>query len=211
MRKIKRFKISTRQKEIVRKLLRSDIDLKQAGLEDEVAVSRFVLSIAAQLDPGTVYELNQDALWELDHQNLLHKEMFSACVVTLGAEIEKYIALIADEQRLIAANTVIFEFLRTSVLFVADLVKEQADKEEYETGDLEFIHIPSLGVAAVPKIFREGIKAETELARKALPIILEKLNASKIDVAACEGNLTPKSTVVFLIPWLKKKRKGKAK
>ena len=54
MRKIKRFKISTRQKEITRKVLRLGLDLPAAQLNSEIELAAFVLELAGKLDPGTV-------------------------------------------------------------------------------------------------------------------------------------------------------------
>ncbi len=209
MRKIKRFKIATRQKEILRKLLRTAEDLKQAGFEDETALARFINALAKELDPGTVYEFNQDAHWELDAATLVPKEMFSACAVTLGDKVEGFLARIDNPQRLILANTALYEFLRTAILFVTDLIKEQAEKEECETLDMHLVYSPALGVAAEPKLLREAARLEKTLAERALPVLLEKLSSSKIDVALQNGEITPKATAVFLIPWQKKKKKGK--
>lgn len=209
MRKIKRFKIATRQKEILRKLLRTAEDLKQAGFEDEPALARFIAALAKELDPGTVYEFNQDAHWELDAATLVPKEMFSACAVTLGDKVERFLAQIDNPQRLILANTALYEFLRTAILFVTDLIKEQAAKEECDILDMQLVYVPALGVAAEPKLFREAVRLDKALADKTLPVLLEKLNSAKIDVSLQEGVLTPKATAVFLIPWQKKKKKGK--
>ena len=61
-RKIKRFKISTRQKEITRKVLRLGLDLPAAGIDSEIALARFVVELSQKLDPGTVYEFNENVL-----------------------------------------------------------------------------------------------------------------------------------------------------
>ena len=209
MRKIKRFKIATRQKEILRKLLRTAQDLKQAGFEDETALARFIAALAKELDPGTVYEFNQDAHWELDAATLIPKEMFSACAVTLGDKVERFLAQIDNPQRLILANTTLYEFLRIAILFVTELVKEQAAKEECDILDMQLVYSPALGVAAEPKILREAPRLDKDLAEKTLPVLLEKLNSAKIDVALQNTEITPKATAVFLIPWQKRKKKGK--
>lgn len=209
MRKIKRFKIATRQKEILRKLLRTGDLLRRAEFTSEPEVARFVLDIAKRLDPGTVYEFNQDAHWELENEGLLYREMFSACAVTLGADVETYLNTLKNEARLVLANTVVWEFLRTATLFVTDLVKEQAQAEECETLDMQLAYLPSFGLAAEPKLFREAPRLEKEVAQRALPVILEKLNAAKIDVTLTDGVISPQATVVFLVPWQKKKKKGK--
>lgn len=211
MRKIKRFKIAPRQKEILRKLLRGGGLLRQAGFSGELEVIKYILEAYALLDPGTVYEFNQDAHWELDEQKTVYKEMFSACAVTLGPKVETWLqtAKTHSEARHIVAATVVLEFLKNAVQFVADLVREQAEKEEFETLDLQFVYLPPFGVAAAPKLLRESVRLEKDLADKTLPVLIEKLNAQKIEVSLNETQLSPLYTAVFLIPWQKAKKKSK--
>ena len=151
MRKIKRFKIPSRQREILRRLLRELPLLRRAGFTSETEVTAFILSIFQLLDPGVVYEFNQDAHWELDDTSAIHKEMFSACAVTLGDKIEPFLAQIQNEDRKAAAIIVLLEFLKSAVSFVTELVKEQAQKEECEILDLQFVYLPPFGAAAAPK------------------------------------------------------------
>ena len=134
MRKIKRFKITPRQKEILRRLLRGGGLLRQAGFTTELEVTKYILEGFATLNPGVVYEFNQDAHWELDNNNAVHKEMFSACAVTLGPALQEWVekAKANSPAREIVAGTVALEFLKSAVSFVTDLVREQAEKEEYE-------------------------------------------------------------------------------
>ncbi len=210
MRKIKRFKITSREREILNRLMRELPLLRRAGFQSQPEVSAFITDIFKQIDPGVVYEFNQDAHWELDDQNLLHKEMFSACAVTLGDKLQPFLDTLPNEDKRTAAVTVILEFLKTAVSFVTDLVKEQARKEECETLDLQFIYLPPFGAAGAPKMLREAIRLEKTVSAKALPVILPHLNAEKIDVSLTqEGNLLPLFTTVFFIPWQKAKKKGK--
>ena len=211
MRKIKRFKIAPRQKEILRKLLRGGGLLRQAGFTSELEVTQYILAGFALLDPGVVYEFNQDAHWELDEDSAVHKEMFSACAVTLGNKIEPWMQQATDtnDARKIVAGTIVLEFLKNAIGFVADLVREQAEKEEYETLEPQFIVLPPFGIAAPPKLLREAVRLDKTLAEKILPVILEKLNSSKIDVTAREQGLTPLYTAVFLVPWQKARKKGR--
>ena len=213
MRKIKRFKISPRQKEILRKLLRGGGLLRQAGFGSEIEVNKYILQAFSLLDPGVVYEFNQDAHWELNDDSTIHKEMFSACVVTLGARMENFVqaAQAVNPSRHIVAGTIALEFLKNAVLFVADLVKEQAEKEEYEALDPQFVYLPPFGIAAPPKMLREAVRLEKTLADQTLPLLLEKLNAAKIEVSlsADGAQLTPLYTAAFLVPWQKKRKKGK--
>ena len=210
MRKIKRFKIPSRQREILRKLLRELPLLRRAGFASEAEVTAFILAIFKLLDPGVVYEFNQDAHWELDAESIIHKEMFSACAVTLGGQIEPFLQTLTNEDRKTTAMIVLLEFLRSAVTFVADLVKEQAQKEEFDTLDLQFVYLPPFGAAVAPKLLREAVRLENTLALKALPVILDKLSADKIDLSLPEsGLLSPRLTAVFLVPWQKARKKGK--
>lgn len=211
MRKIKRFKITPRQKEILRRLLRGGGLLRQAGFSTELEVTQYILAGFATINPGVVYEFNQDAHWELDDSNTVYKEMFSACAVTLGPALEDWVQTARQHSpaREIVAGTVALEFLKSAVSFVADLIREQAEKEEYETLDLQVVYLPPFGVAAAPKLLREAVKLEKTLADKTLPVILEKLNAEKVEITRTDAALTPFYTAVFLVPWQKARKKGK--
>ncbi len=211
MRKIKRFKITSRQKEILRRLLRGGGLLRQAGFTTELEVTQYIMEGFGLLNPGVVYEFNQDAHWELDDNQSVHKEMFSACAVTLGPALEDWLenARTRGAAREIVAGTIALEFLRSAVSFVTDLVREQAEKEEYETLDPQFIYLPPFGTAAAPKLLREAVRLEKTLADKTLPILLEKLQAQKVEITLAEDRLTPFYTTVFLVPWQKRHKKGK--
>ncbi|MBR3603884.1 MAG: hypothetical protein IKL48_04305 [Elusimicrobiaceae bacterium] len=207
-RKIKRFKISTRQKEITRKVLRLGLDLPAAGIDSEIALARFVVELAQKLDPGTVYEFNENVLWDLGAEVASAQGMFSACAVTLGKNCTDFADSLSPAKQLIS-QTVLFEFLRTATLFVADLIKEQAEKEECEALEPQFIYIPKLGLAPEPKLFKDSPRLDLQSAEKILPELLKQVQAEKIDASLENGKILPQATVVFIIPWQKKKRKGK--
>ena len=210
MRKIKRFKITLREREILNRLMRELPLLRRAGFQSQPEVSAFISEIFKQIDPGVVYEFNQDAHWELDDQSILHKEMFSACAVTLGDKLAPFLQALPNDDKRTAAITVILEFLKTAILFVVDLIKEQAQKEECETLDLQFVYIPPFGAAGAPKMLREAVRLEKTVADKALPTILPHLHTEKIEVSlAPDGQLLPTYTSVFFVPWQKAKKKGK--
>lgn len=210
MRKIKRFKITLREREILNRLMRELPLLRRAGFQSQPEVSAFILSVFKQIDPGVVYEFNQDAHWELDDQSILHKEMFSACAVTLGNQLTAFLESLPNDDKRTAAITVILEFLKTAILFVVDLIKEQAQKEECEILDLQFVYIPPFGAAGAPKMLREAVRLEKTVADKALPSILPHLKSEKIDVSLTDdGRLLPPYTTVFFVPWQKAKKKGK--
>ena len=210
MRKIKRFKISSREREILNRLMRELPLLRRAEFKSQQEVSAFIADLFKLIDPGVVYEFNQDAHWELDNTNILHKEMFSACAVTLGDKLTPFLENLPNEDKRTVALTVILEFLKTAVLFVLDLVKEQAQKEECETLDMQFVYLPPFGAAGAPKMLRESVRIEKTTAVQILPVILPHLQAEKIDVSLTpSGELLPAYTAVFFVPWQKAKKKGK--
>lgn len=210
MRKIKRFKITSREREILNRLMRELPLLRRAGFQSQTEVTAFIASIFKLIDPGVVYEFNQDAHWELDETSIIHKEMFSACAVTLGSQLTPFLESLPNDDKRTAAVTVILEFLKTAVNFVTDLIKEQAQKEECETLDLQFVYLPPFGTAGAPKMLREAVRVEKAMADKALPLILKHLNAEKIDLSVqADGTLLPPYTAVFFVPWQKAKKKGK--
>ena len=210
MRKIKRFKITSREREIYNRLMRELPLLRRAGFASQPQVAAFIQEIFKQIDPGVVYEFNQDAHWELDDQSVVHKEMFSACAVTLGYKLAPYLAALPNEDKRTVAKMVLLEFLKTAITFVADLIKEQAEKEECETLELQFVYLPPFGVAGAPKMLREAVKLDKTIADKALPVIIPNLHAEKIDVSLAPDNtLQPAYTAVFFVPWQKAKKKGK--
>ncbi|MGB2579026.1 hypothetical protein AAIR98_000945 [Elusimicrobium simillimum] len=210
MNKIKKFKISLRRKSIAGRILRSKLDLKAAGIADEFELDKFIVSLYATLNPGVVYKLFEERSLELENIGIKHDEMFSACVVTLGREIEDKVKEFdgnADLQT--AANIILFEFLKGAVQFTADLIKEQAEKEEFETTGIEVLYSPVFSYTTEPKFLQEAYRIEREMADKATPVIFEALNTAKINVSCDNGQIEPKATLAFLVPWQKRKRKKK--
>ena len=88
-------------------------------------------------------------------------------------------------------------------------VEEQAEKEECEALEPQFVYVPKLGLAPEPKLFKDSPRTEEETARKILPKLLERLQSGKIDVSCQDGSVQPQATAVFIVPWQKKKRRGK--
>ena len=73
MRKIKRFKITSREREILNRLMRELPLLRRAEFKSQPEVSAFITELFKQIDPGVVYEFNQYAHLELDDQSIIHK------------------------------------------------------------------------------------------------------------------------------------------
>lgn len=210
MNKIKKFKIKPHLKDITRRIYKTEINLASAGIDGEAALCKFILDFAKNLNPGVIYQFFDRQNIALQAAGISSSEMFSVCVVTLGKEIEAVMDGVKDNFAVSTIYSVAFsDFLRTAVSFTADLIKEQAEKEEFETEGFEVLYSPVFSYGPEPKFLREAFKIEREVALKTLPVLIAELNAGKIDVSFEENKLTPEDTIVFLIPWNKKKKRRK--
>lgn len=206
MRKIRKFKITLHYKEILRRLRGAGIDLRAADFNDESELAVFLTSLHAALEPGVVYEFLEGQNMELNGLGLDYK-MSSLCALTLGGKIDEEIAKIINPQALVIANIALMEFLRTAIMFMADVVNDDAKKEEFETENYTIIAVPQFNYSNQPKFIREAKQIEVALAKELLPVLLDRLNGAKVGIKYQEGQLLPKNTIVFVIPW--KKKKGK--
>lgn len=206
MRKIRKFKIILHYKEILRRLRGAGIDLRTAGFQDESELAVFLTSLHAALEPGVVYEFLEGQNLELEGLGLDYK-MSSLCALTLGEKIDQEISKIINPQALVIANIALMEFLRTAIMFMADVVSDDAKKEEFETESYTIIAVPQFNYSNQPKFIRESKQIEVFKAKELLPVLLGRLNGAKVGITYQEGQLLPKNTIVFVIPW--KKKKGK--
>ncbi len=206
MRKIRKFKIILHYKEILRRLRGAGIDLRTAGFQDESELAVFLTSLHAALEPGVVYEFLEGQNLELEGLGLDYK-MSSLCALTLGEKIDQEISKIINPQALVIANIALMEFLRTAIMFMADVVSDDAKKEEFETESYTIIAVPQFNYSNQPKFIREAKQIEVFKAKELLPVLLGRLNGAKVGITYQEGQLLPKNTIVFVIPW--KKKKGK--
>lgn len=206
MRKIRKFKITLHYKEILRRLRGAGIDLPSAGFNDESELAVFLTSLHSALEPGVVYELLEGRNLELNSLGLDY-QISSLCALTLGHKIDEEIAKIINPQALVIANIALMEFLRTAIMFMADVVRDEAQKEEFETESYTIIATPQFNYSTQPKFIREAKQIEVAQARELLPVLLDRLNAKKVGIVYQQGQLMPKNTIVFVLPW--KKKKGK--
>ncbi len=206
MRKIRKFKITLHYKEILRRLRGAGLDLRAAGFQDESELAVFLTSLHAALEPGVVYEFLEGQNLELESLGLDYK-MSSLCALTLGEKIDQEISKIINPQALVIANIALMEFLRTAIMFMADVVSDDAKKEEFETENYTIIAVPQFNYSNQPKFIREAKQIEVFKAKELLPVLLGRLNGAKVGITYQEGQLLPKNTIVFVIPW--KKKKGK--
>ena len=207
MRKIRKFKVAIHLKEILRRVKLSGIDSAAAGFALESDLAVFICALHKAVEPGAVYEFIQGNCMELSGAGIAHGDMFSVCAVTLGDKLASEVAANTNPQALAIANIVMYEFLRTAVTFVADLVKDDAKKEDFTAEGYEILYSPVFGYGPEPKFLREAPRVEPQTARKALPVIFERLNAAKINVKFEDDIVMPKPTIVFMIPWQKKRKK----
>ena len=206
MRKIRKFKITLHYKEILRRLRGAGIDLRAAGFNDESELAVFLTSLHSALEPGVVYEFLEGQNMEISAIGLDYK-MSSLCALTLGQKIDTELAQIINPQALVIANIALMEFLRTAIVFMADVISDEAKKEEFETENYTIVAVPQFNYSTQPKFIREAKQIEVSKARELLPVLLDRLNAKKVGINYQEGQLLPKNTIVFIVPW--KKKKGK--
>ncbi|WP_428897605.1 hypothetical protein Dip518_001396 [Parelusimicrobium proximum] len=210
MNKIKKFKIKPHLKDITRRVYRTNLDLKSAGIMSEVDLHKQILNYTKKLAPGVIYRFFDTDTDELMNAGFIHDGMFSACVATLGAEVEADLEAAEGEPVLqTVLGICFFDFLRSAVTFVSDLIKDAAEAEEFEAGGLEVIYAPAFTYGAEPKFLKEALKIDGETAVKALPVLFNILQTDKIDVKFEDGNVIPKGTVVFLMPWNKSRKRRK--
>ena len=207
MQKIRKFKISLHYKEILRRIKSAEVDLNAAGFTSESALAIFISSLHQAADTGVVYEFNEGACLELTSTGFEHKGPFSLCLITLGKKLEEQLACITNMGQMTVANIAVYEFLRTALNFVIDLLKEEAEKDNLVSQNIELLSAPVFSYGVEPKFLREAKHLDITLVKKVLPDLLKRLEAQKIDVSFEEGVLSPKATVAFVIPWLKKKGK----
>lgn len=207
MRKIRKFKISLHYKEILRRIKSAEVDLTAAGLNSESALAVFISTLHQAADTGVVYEFNEGSVLELSSAGFQHQGPFSLCLITLGKKIEEQLACLTNMGQLIVANIAVYEFLRTALNFVVDLLREEAQKDNLVSLNIELLSAPVFSYGVEPKFLREAKKLDLTLVKKALPDLLKRLEAPKINVSFEGETLTPKATVAFVIPWQKKKGK----
>jgi len=207
VKKIRHFKIPVHHKEIARRIGKAEIALPAAGITDTGALWEFIFGLASELDAGVVYNSFDKSYAGLDLTGLPAGRMFSAGIVTLGAKPYQKINSYTDTALREAGAMAVYEFLETAFDFVTELIKTEAENENFELGAPEILFSPQLTEPFELKVpdlrfNRKGSPIDQDTIAKALPEVLKELNAEKIDISFnADGQITNKLSVVFLIPW----------
>ncbi len=202
MRKIKKFKIPIYTYDILRKAKKRKIDLFALGLADQESSREFISSLAAALEPSTVFDLltPEDELAKKD--GLMRGESGTLGVITLGAAFEAKLKAITDPGLFALAETAALVFAETGLKVIAELIGQEVGAEGLDLGSPRHVF-------ACPEPETEEPPTHQADAA-ALSAALARLSADKIGVTLNEGAVTPKYSLIFAIPWLARKKKKPA-
>ncbi len=199
MRKIKKFKIPIYTYDILRKAKKRKIDLFALGLADQESAKEYVASIAAALEPSTMFDLltPEDDLAKKD--GLTNGGAGTVGIITLGAAFEEKLNAITDPELFRLAETAALVFAETGLKVVSELIAQEVSAEGLDLGDPRYIY-----ACPKPETENEPIYQSDP---DTLAAILSRLNAGHVGVSLNCGSLSPKYSLVFSIPWLAKKKK----
>lgn len=202
MRKIKKFKIPIYTYDILRKAKKRKIDLFALGLADQESSREYISSLAAALEPSTVFDLlpAEDELAKKDGP--LQGGPGTLGVITLGAAFEAKLRAITDPGLFALAETAALVFAETGLKVITELVGQEVAAEGMDPG------IPRHVFACPEPETEEPPSRQADPA--VLAAVLARLSADKIGVTFSEGAVTPRYSLVFSIPWLAKKKKKPA-
>jgi len=208
MKKIRRFKISEHTKEIARRIKKAGISLESLSIASQADLQKWTVDLLNETDPAVVYASFDKELPSTDKLF----DVSSAAVITLGTKLSDKINSLTDDELKKAAQICVFEFLDTAFDFVTNLIREEAQNDNFQILPARLLHLPEGGNYS---------KADTGAARFArkseimtddekvniLPVVIEKLDISKISVSYTDGLIAPQHTLVFLVPWARKRRR----
>ncbi len=198
MRKIRKFKIPIYTYDILRKAKKRKIDLFSIGLADQDSAKEYISSIAAALEPSTMFDLLAPGE-DLAKKPGLDGETCTLGVITLGAAFEEKLKTITEPEVFRLAETAALVFAETGLKAVTELINQEAAAEGFDLGDPRHLF-------SVPEPETED-KPAYQSDPAALATILDRLSGEKIGVALRDGSLRPKYSLIFSVPWLAKKAK----
>lgn len=209
MLKIKKFKIATHTKEILRKVIHGKIDIKAAEFSSNSDVEDFVQELATKMDNGVVYQTFEKEDINFEGINLEENKSFSASIISLGKDIEDELNKLKNEQQIVIANIAIMEFLKTSFNFVFELIKSQAKKDNFEIEQNVMLYYPQFNYIREPKFFQVALKPDKEISKNTILKLSDILKPEKISAKYINTTFIPKYCTAFISPWIKKRKNKK--
>ncbi len=209
MLKIKKFKIATHTKEILRKVVHAKVDINSAEFSSNSDVKDFVQELATKLDSGVIYQTFEKENTAFDGINLEENKSFSASIISLGKDIEDELNKLKNEQQIVIANIAVMEFLKTSFNFVFELIKSQAKKDNFEIEQNIMLYYPQFNYIREPKFFQIALKPDKEISKNTILKLSKILKPEKISAKYIDTTFTPKYCTAFISPWVKKQKKQK--
>lgn len=210
MKKIRKFKLPVHDRELLRRIGKSGLNLKELAIEDENQVKEFAYSLVCETEPSVIYETFDNDFAGLG--SLF--DIFTAGVLTLGSGLDKKIDSLSYEEHKKAAQICALEFLDSGFDFVINLITEEAKKENFETAPVRLLFFPKNAIldknsTLSPRFIRKTEILPDEDKKKVIPLLTEKLKVGKISVSLNENRIIPDYTIIFLVQWMRKKRRKK--
>lgn len=209
MLKIKKFKIATHTKEILRKVVHAKVDINSAEFSSNSDVEDFVEELAKKLDSGVVYQTFEKENISFDNINLEENKNFSGSIISLGKDVEDAVNELKNPQQIVIANIAVMEFLKTSFNFVFELIKAQAKKDNLEIIENIMLYYPQFNYIREPKFFQIALKPDKEISKNTILKLSKILKPEKISAKFIDDAFSPKYCTAFISPWVKKQRKQK--
>ncbi|HBB67033.1 MAG: hypothetical protein A2X28_08935 [Elusimicrobia bacterium GWA2_56_46] len=197
MRKIKKFKIPIYTYEILRKAKKRRIDLFALGLADQESAREYISSLAAALEPSTVFDLiaPEDALAK---ESGLQGMTGTLGVMTLGTAFETKLKAITDPELFRLAETAALVFSETGLKVITELIAQEVTAEGLDLGKPNYLFACPEPETEEPPSVRSDAAV--------LAACLGRLNADKIGISLNESVLSPAYSFIFSLPWLAKKK-----
>ncbi len=212
MRKIKKFKIPIYTYDILRKAKKRKIDLFALGLAEQESAKEYISSIAAALEPSTMFDLLAPGD-DLAKAPGLRDGAGTLGVITLGTAFADKLNAITDPELFRLAETAAFVFAETGLKVVSELIGQEVTAEGFDLGaprQLYAIPASALGESEAGPAPEAENKPAYQSDFDTLAAVLSRLSAETIGVSLDSGALNPKYSLIFLIPWLARKTKKSA-
>lgn len=189
MRKIRKFKMELRARELARRAKKAKLDPASAGLGTEEQLAAFASRFQKTLEPAVVYQS-----FGPEHPRAALAPVaglgFSLGIATLGRGPEAFSAALLEgrqEAQAPFARLAAELALEDAVAFVLGLLKQESDEEECDLSPV------------APLRESAGIESAAE-----------ELQADRIGVSVADGRFEPLNTSAFSVSWIARPRSRKA-